>query len=102
MKYSAHSAAALFPMMSEPELADLSADIKANGLIHPIVLGTWDDDGEQVEGLIDGRNRQRACDSPAPSRPSPGSTDTRRWPTSSRATSSAAASPQARRRSPRR
>ena len=63
MSYPVHPAAALFPMMSEPELADLAADIKANGLIHPIVLGAWKtEDGEAIEGLIDGRNRLKACE----------------------------------------
>jgi hypothetical protein len=63
MTYAVHPAAALFPMMSEPELADLAADIKANGLIHPIVLGAWKDEaGDPVEGLIDGRNRLKACE----------------------------------------
>lgn len=50
-----HPVAALFPMMSDEELDDLAADIKDNGLVHPIVL-----DGDGV--LIDGRNRQAACD----------------------------------------
>jgi ParB-like chromosome segregation protein Spo0J len=50
-----HPLAALFPMMSDDELADLAEDIKANGRIHPIVL---DADGV----LIDGRNRLRACE----------------------------------------
>jgi hypothetical protein len=49
-----HPVAALFPMMSDDELADLAADIKANGLNYPIVV---DDDGV----LIDGRNRLEAC-----------------------------------------
>jgi len=49
-----HPFAARFPMLSEEEIADLAADIKANGLIHPIVL-----DGEGQ--LIDGRNRLAAC-----------------------------------------
>jgi ParB/Sulfiredoxin domain len=49
-----HPVAALFPMMSDEELDDLAADIKANGLIHPIVR---DADGV----LIDGRNRLEAC-----------------------------------------
>jgi ParB-like chromosome segregation protein Spo0J len=50
-----HQSAAIFPMMTDEELADLAADIKANGLIHPIVI---DKDGF----LIDGRNRARACE----------------------------------------
>jgi hypothetical protein len=40
-------------MMSDDELADLAADIKVNGLIHPLVL--------DKDGLIDGRNRDKAC-----------------------------------------
>jgi ParB-like chromosome segregation protein Spo0J len=51
-----HPVAELFPMMSEEELADLAADIKANGLIHPIIVDTIN--GEEM--LIDGRNRARA------------------------------------------
>lgn len=50
-----HPVADLFPMMSDDELADLAADIKASGLIHPIVL---DADG----AIVDGRNRLRACE----------------------------------------
>lgn len=49
-----HPAAAVFPMLSDDELGDLAADIKANGLLHPIVL-----DGDGV--LVDGRNRLAAC-----------------------------------------
>jgi hypothetical protein len=49
-----HPAADLFPMLPDDELAELAADIGANGLIHPIVL---DADGR----LIDGRNRLAAC-----------------------------------------
>jgi ParB-like nuclease domain len=49
-----HPIADLFPMMTDDELTDLAADIKANGLIHPIVV---DKDGF----LIDGRNRDKAC-----------------------------------------
>jgi hypothetical protein len=40
-------------MMSELELADLAEDIKANGLVHSLIV-----DGEL---LIDGRNRLAAC-----------------------------------------
>jgi ParB-like chromosome segregation protein Spo0J len=49
-----HPVADLFPMMTADELADLAADIAANGLRHPIVL---DGDGR----VLDGRNRLAAC-----------------------------------------
>lgn len=49
-----HPVAALFPMLSGRELDDLGADIKENGLHHPIVR---DASGQ----LIDGRNRYAAC-----------------------------------------
>jgi hypothetical protein len=49
-----HPVADLFPMMTDEELNDLGADIKANGLLHSIVL---DDNGD----LIDGRNRMEGC-----------------------------------------
>src|SRR6516162_8080548 len=49
-----HPVADLFPMMPDEELAELAEDIKANGLIHPIIT---DDQGQ----LIDGRNRLKAC-----------------------------------------
>lgn len=45
-----------YPTMKEAELADLAADIKANGLLHPIIT---DATGKVV---IDGRNRLRACE----------------------------------------
>jgi hypothetical protein len=41
-------------MMAEDELADLAEDIKANGLLHPIVV--------HLDTLIDGRNRLAACE----------------------------------------
>jgi hypothetical protein len=48
-----HEIADLFPMMQPDELADLVNDIKANGLIEPIVT---------YEGkILDGRNRWLAC-----------------------------------------
>jgi hypothetical protein len=55
MTWPVHPIADLFPMMTDEELANLAADIKANGLIHPIVV---DKDGL----VIDGRNRARACE----------------------------------------
>lgn len=49
-----HPAAAVFPMLDDDTLRDLAADIKANGLNHPITLDTHG-------VLIDGRNRYAAC-----------------------------------------
>jgi hypothetical protein len=53
-KLTVHPAADIFPMMSEEELQDLAEDIKANGLVHPLIV---DKDNQ----LIDGRNRLAAC-----------------------------------------
>jgi phage N-6-adenine-methyltransferase len=51
---SSHPAAELFPFMSDDELAELAVDIRAHGLLEPIVL---------LDGLVlDGRNRLRACE----------------------------------------
>ncbi|MCO5129388.1 MAG: ParB/RepB/Spo0J family partition protein [Xanthobacteraceae bacterium] len=44
--------------MSDEELNTLAEDIKANGLVHPIVVGKVD--GKDV--IIDGRNRLKACE----------------------------------------
>ncbi len=52
-KMPVHPAADIFPMLDEDELNELAADIKQNGLIHPLVVK----DGV----LIDGRNRREAC-----------------------------------------
>jgi len=49
-----HPVADYFPMMLDDELQALAEDIKANGLIHPIIR---DKEGQ----LIDGRNRLKAC-----------------------------------------
>jgi hypothetical protein len=54
-KMKINPAADIFPMMVKDELADLAADIKANGLKFPI---TTDADGQ----LLDGRNRLKACE----------------------------------------
>ncbi len=50
-----HPYADKFPMLPEPELAELAESIRANGLRNPIVL--------TPDGLIlDGRNRAAACE----------------------------------------
>ena len=49
-----HPFAARFPMLDDDDLADLAADIAANGQREPITLNL---DGV----LIDGRNRLEAC-----------------------------------------
>ncbi len=53
MNYAPHEIANLFPMMSPDEFVDLKEDIKARGLLEPVVLH---------EGkILDGRNRFKAC-----------------------------------------
>src|SRR5215212_6078762 len=48
-----HPACLLFPRLDDPELNDLAADIRARGLIHPIV---------RLDGrILDGKNRLEAC-----------------------------------------
>ena len=47
--------------MSQDDLASVVESIKTSGLIHPIVLGKWEEDGDTVEGIVDGRNRLAAC-----------------------------------------
>ena len=59
-----HSAADLFPLMSESELKELADDIKQNGLLNPIQLASTellDESGKRTNvythALLDGRNR---------------------------------------------
>ena len=68
-EYRVHPAADVFPMMSDKELDALAADLKANGLKHPIML--WSPEKlEDVRGtgimpeeyLLDGRNRLEAAE----------------------------------------
>lgn len=62
-EYPVHPAAAIYPMMSNDELQDLAISIKEHGQYHPIELARWLVDQEvAVTGIIDGRNRQRACE----------------------------------------
>ena len=49
-----HPLAELFPLMEGAAFEELVADIKANGLVHPLTVC----DGM----LLDGRNRLRACE----------------------------------------
>jgi len=50
----AHPAANLFPLLGESELEELAADVRRQGLLHPIVT---------LRGkILDGRNRALACE----------------------------------------
>lgn len=54
MTHQPHPAAKLFPMMESHLIRELAEDIKAHGLLSPIVLH---------QGMIlDGRNRMAACE----------------------------------------
>ena len=58
--FATHPAAALFPMMEEERLEELTADIKAHGLRKRIEV--WrEPSGLRQQFIIDGRNRLEAC-----------------------------------------
>ena len=63
-KYKVHPAADVFPMMSDEDLDKLAADIKANGLQHPIVFHAVKHADHRAGNLqlIDGRNRLEAME----------------------------------------
>jgi hypothetical protein len=50
-----HPLADLFPMMADDDLADLAADIRDHGQLHPILV-------DEEDRIVDGRNRARACE----------------------------------------
>src|SRR5689334_17445611 len=54
-EFPVHPAANLFPMLGELELAELAEDIRAKGLINPIILDA------ASASILDGRNRAAAC-----------------------------------------
>lgn len=56
-KLPIHPAADLFPLMSEAELKELAEDIKAHGLNTDIIIWSDEDDEDETEYLLDGRNR---------------------------------------------
>lgn len=62
--YPVHPKAAAFRLMHDYEFEALVDGIRDNGLLVPITLATWVDEetGEIIEGIIDGRNRQKACE----------------------------------------
>jgi N6-adenosine-specific RNA methylase IME4 len=51
--YEYHTIANIFPLMTTEEMAELTSDIKYNGLKTPIVL--------YEDKILDGRNRYQAC-----------------------------------------
>jgi hypothetical protein len=49
-----HPLAKIFPPLEKDELQNLAADIKENGLLHPILV-------DEQNRIVDGRNRLEAC-----------------------------------------
>ena len=59
MKWPAHPAADIFPMLTAAELKTLADDIAEHGLREPVWL--WRDPDDGITYLLDGRNRVAAC-----------------------------------------
>lgn len=59
--YADHPIAAAFPMMGDVEFAEFATDIEDVGLREAIVLAPIEADKPQELGVLDGRNRQKAC-----------------------------------------
>lgn len=58
MRWPAHPAAELFPLLGQDELRELADDIRTNGLHEPI----WLYDTPEGRMVLDGRNRLAACE----------------------------------------
>src|SRR5215471_14517761 len=61
VNYPVHPIADLFPMMSDEDLQIMAEGIRQDGLLFPITLADYLSNGEKVRGIIDGRNRTKAC-----------------------------------------
>jgi ParB-like nuclease domain. len=61
-EYKVHPDVEIFPMHTEDEFQRMVNSMKEIGQTQPIPLGKWIEDGEEVVGIIGGRNRLRACE----------------------------------------